>query len=144
MDELDRYLETEYRNADDRRYRVQTHQPRVLGRLLGFLANWFRFRSDPSSKGELINLTHGQLSIWEVRRAATAFCEEGVVWLTRTGDSKDYLLSAGESMILKPGQWILQALDFSTVQKKTLEPLSTVIKEVSHDKATLFPVLQRV
>jgi Protein of unknown function (DUF2917) len=33
----------------------------------------------------------------------------GRLWLTRTGDSTDHFVSAGETLALTPGPWLLQA-----------------------------------
>jgi hypothetical protein len=86
-------------------------------------------------------LVRCQLLVWKIPHSpSSVFCLEGSLWLTRTADQEDYLLGSGESMLLKPGVWVVQALEASRVQKRTLGKT----KEVAHGETGLFPVLQRL
>ncbi len=51
---------------------------------------------------EFLNLT--------VRDRTVAVARSGQFWLTRSGDSEDYFLVAGEALSLPRGRWLIQAL----------------------------------
>ncbi len=102
MDELDRYLKIEDRDADYRRYQVRAHGSDLFKKIALVVRSWFRSRSEtPARTDSTLGLAYGELSVWKVRHPVTLTCLEGNLWLTRTGDPKDYLLKAGESMTLK-------------------------------------------
>jgi hypothetical protein len=47
-----------------------------------------------------LELARGQLWSHDLRGKTRLSCESGILWLTRNGDARDYLLRAGESIEL--------------------------------------------
>ena len=54
-----------------------------------------------------------------VKPGSTLFCDTGVLWVTQTGDSRDYVLTPGQKMIVtKRGKVLVEAMrdaDFSVL-----------------------------
>ena len=65
-------------------------------------------------------LKRGQLWSRHLRGTARVTCEKGTLWLTQSGDSRDYLLRAGEGLELRAGHWVMEPLSDATVQ---IEPV---------------------
>lgn len=82
----------------------------LLGGLRGALTRWLRARSESTST--LVALPRGTLWSHSVHSSElTLTCHEGWIWLTREGDAKDHVLTAGRSVRLdRPGLVVVQAL----------------------------------
>ena len=143
MDELDRFLESKYTDPGFRRYKLEHRQlTRAEGRLRRFLA-WVVTKASKKRfpKNETVSLAPSRLWNRTIRQPAPILaCLEGSLWLTRTGDPADYVLGPGDSRWLKPGRWVIQALE-SARFRICAPPYS---KEVPYGKEALLPVLQRV
>jgi len=63
------------------------------------------------SQGVEMCMTDGDLFKMEGdHRMTTIVCLEGLLWVTQQGDSTDYLLSAGQSMMVsRPGAVLIQS-----------------------------------
>ncbi len=52
-------------------------------------------------------------------------CLEGILWLTQTGDGKDYILRAGDAFLVTgPGKVVVEAIAAARVQVERLPPIS--------------------
>lgn len=105
MNDIDHYLRSEYRDPDYQKYQLlRTPQPRFRWTF------WLRRRPVallPSGDTSL----EKSAGVWHVGRdAPNLLCLEGALWLTKTGDPRDYVLRAGQSRRLEPGQWVVEAL----------------------------------
>ncbi len=84
-------------------------------------------------------LDRSQVAVWTLRRASVLWVQEGVLWLTRTGDPADSFVEAGQTLALPRGRWVAQALADSRYAVDNLLP-----QEVHGGQTTLLPVLQRL
>lgn len=62
-------------------------------------------------------LDKGQVQNWHLRETTIAVARGGRFWLTREGDSQDYLLVGGEALTLPRGRWVVQALRPGTLSR---------------------------
>ncbi len=54
---------------------------------------------------------HDYQSIKEVKPGSTLFCDTGVLWVTQSGDYRDYVLLPGETMVVtKRGKVLVEAM----------------------------------
>ncbi|MCP3140079.1 DUF2917 domain-containing protein [Pyxidicoccus xibeiensis] len=82
--------------------------------------HWLRALAERLRPGVQRSYTAGPVSLergatWSVRTQAdeslTLTCGEGLLWLTREGDSRDYVLNPGQTVRLEvPGRVVVQAL----------------------------------
>jgi len=93
---------------------------------------------NPGAASFTLNSDH--VVVWNLSSYSTLSCLKGSLWLTRTKDPKDDLLKTGQSMIVPPGQWVVQAFEPSQIERKA----RFVTKEVRDVKTTVLPVLQRL
>ena len=139
MDELDRYLQNEYQYPEYRRgLLTESASPSPWQRAWALLLG-------PRSRGpvsdQTVGLSRNRAWVWHVTSSAPNItCTAGRLWLTRTGDSRDYFLGPCESLTLTPGKWVVQSLAPSRFRTRTPNP----IQEACYDKTPLLPVLQRV
>lgn len=69
---------------------------------------------------EIVLAKHETLVIDGAPRQIRIVCGSGRLWLTRSGDSRDYLLSAGTAMTIHgAGRIVIWALEPSTLQNIT-------------------------
>ena len=76
-----------------------------------------KFTTEPKTKIRM--LRHAFQRINGVKRGSTLFCDTGVLWVTQTGDRKDYVLTSGQKMtVTKRGKVLVEAMrdaDFSVL-----------------------------
>ena len=140
MDDLTRYLQQEYSDAEYRCYQIATQRDAVLWRRIAMALAFSRSRFERISADFSGSLRRSKILRWEVLQPSNLCCFSGVLWLTKTADPKDYLIQAGESLLLTPGHWVIQALGASRVQLKP----NIVYKEVPHGEKAVLSLLQRV
>lgn len=137
MNDINRYLESEYNDAEYRRYLIQTSRPGFGSRLVAWVArvmvSWRRSRPIlPLPAGEQW-LDPAVVKVWSVgAEGPNLHCVSGSLWLTKTDDTRDYILVAGQSRRLEPGPWVVQAL--ATAQFCVYSPTT---EEVPHGQASL-------
>lgn len=137
MNDIDRYLEREYNDAEYRRYLIQTSQPGLGLRLVAWavrlVASWRpQHPVLPLPVGEL-SLGPTTVRVWAVGpEEPNVHCVSGSLWLTKTGDTRDYILVAGQNRRLEAGQWVVQALTHA--QFRVYSPTT---EEVPHGQASL-------
>lgn len=138
MDDIDRYLESEHNDPEYRRYLIQTSQSGLgswlLARLARVIASWPRRHPTvvPLPEGEQ-RLGATVVKLWSVGPGGpNLHCVSGSLWLTKTGDPRDYILVAGQSRRLEPGPWVIQAL--AAAQFRVYSPTN---EEVPHGQASL-------
>ncbi|WP_002633845.1 DUF2917 domain-containing protein [Myxococcus hansupus] len=81
------------------------------------VANRLRFGAAPARRTGRVRLPQGGL--WSVRTPGgeplELLCGDGLLWLTREGDTKDHVLRPGDTCSLDhPGHVVVQALRPST------------------------------
>jgi len=136
MNDIDRYLKSEYPDAKYHRCGIQTSSPGFGPRLVGWvahlLASWRRTHPVPLAVGEQ-HLGPASVKVWSVgAEGPNLHCVSGSLWLTKTGDTRDYILVAGQNRRLEAGQWVIQALtpaEFCVYSPTT--------EEVPHGQASL-------
>lgn len=138
MNDIDRYLEREYQDAEYRRYLIQTSHPGLGLRLVAWVArlvaSWRRVHPLvlPLPVGEQ-RLSPTVVRVWSVgAEGPNLHCVAGSLWLTKTDDTRDYILVAGQNRRLEEGQWVIQAL--ASAQFRVYAP---VPEEVPHGQTSL-------
>ena len=64
------------------------------------------------------------------RRSARVTCLDGIVWITQSRDTTDYLLSAGDSLtLIRPGVVLIQGMPEGRVR---LAPATEAVGELGH------------
>ena len=62
---------------------------------------------------------HAFQRVHGIKRGSTLFCDTGVLWVTQTGDNRDYVLTPGQKMtVTKRGKVVVEAMrdaDFSVL-----------------------------
>ena len=67
-------------------------------------------------KIELVLKRHNLLSLNDTQPRMAIECKNGVIWVTRSGDGKDYVLRAGRRYEpKKPGSLVIEAMDDARV-----------------------------
>ncbi len=138
MDNLDRYLNREYRDPDYRRGLLASQGGRSPLRNLWHRMFGPRRRGPVSDQTVVLSRLH--VWAWDVTTSPTVTCLAGSLWLTRKGDRRDYFLGACESLALVPGKWVIQALTLSRFRMRTPQ----TSQEACHDEAPVLSLLQRV
>jgi hypothetical protein len=72
--------------------------------------------SSQTRKIELLLKKHQSLSLNEAQPKMAIECKDGVIWVTRSGEHKDYILHAGQRYEPKtPGSVVIEAMDKACV-----------------------------
>jgi hypothetical protein len=65
-----------------------------------------------AAHSERVSLASGQVISRELRAGTQVRCEAGVLWLTLPGDTRDYVLKAGQSLTLpRSGKVVVQGME---------------------------------
>ena len=82
-------------------------------------------------EGDAMERNMRRRELWNLRtRLSGVFSANGSgFWLTRRGDSDDYVLAAGERLLLPAGEWLVEALGEGCAEWTTA--VSTPVR-VSH------------
>ena len=68
-----------------------------------------KFNIQPKTKIRMRR--HDFQSIQEVRPGSTLFCDTGILWVTQAGDTRDYVLTTGQTMMVtKKGKVLVEAM----------------------------------
>jgi hypothetical protein len=65
------------------------------------------------------NMRSAELWRLKTRVAGLLVARQGRYWLTRCGDSDDYVFVSGERFVLPPGEWLIQALTAGALEWTT-------------------------
>jgi hypothetical protein len=72
--------------------------------------------SSQTRKIELLLKKHQLLSLNEAQPRMAIECQNGVIWVTCSGENQDYILRAGRRYVPKtPGNVVIEALDDARV-----------------------------
>ena len=72
--------------------------------------------SSQTRKIELLLKKHQLLILHEAQPRMAIECKNGVIWVTRSGERKDYILCAGQRYEPKtPGSVVIEAMDKACV-----------------------------
>lgn len=94
----------------------------TTGSFAARLRRVFHFRSAPSCALRETALAAGTVWSCELEAGQSIACLYGVLWLTQTGDSTDYLLRAGQSFTAgRRGRVAVQAMSGGTFALRNVE-----------------------
>ncbi|HBG74203.1 MAG: hypothetical protein A2X25_03835 [Chloroflexi bacterium GWB2_49_20] len=68
-------------------------------------------KSNTSGKEKLHLDRHDIFRIKKMRPGMAVSCEKGILWITQSGDLRDYLLAPGQNLVIKKhGRVLIEAL----------------------------------